>query len=71
MIRVPQGIARPTREIGDRIVSAYGKNCPALDHIRGYRDHDDFEYGVRLTPPPAVLVIDHLQNLAKGSDLDQ
>src|SRR5262249_3600871 len=61
-----------TREIGDRIASAYGINHPSLDQLRGYRRLGDLEHDMgHYLVPPALIVVDHIQLLAKGEDGSQ
>ena len=45
------------RDIGDRIASAYSKDCPALGHLRAYRRLVDLETDIpRYLAPPAMIL---------------
>ncbi len=56
-----------TRVIGERIESAYGSDAPALDHLYGFRRLADLE-AEAAQRPGALIVIDHLQLLARGEN---
>lgn len=58
-----------TREIGERLKSAYGAEAEALHYLHGFRRLSDLEAArAEYFPGPALIVIDHLQLLATGDD---
>lgn len=59
------------RETAARIASAYGRGG-ALNHAYPYQRLADLEADrTRYFPAPALIVVDHLQHLARGDDSDQ
>lgn len=59
------------RETAARIASGYGRGG-ALNHAYPYQRLADLEADrTRYFPAPALIVVDHLQHLARGDDSDQ
>lgn len=47
-----------TRTVGDWIIEAYGRECPALETLYGYSTIEALDHDIPLVKPPALVVLD-------------
>jgi hypothetical protein len=65
------GTTPGVRCIAERIIDAFGEDTPILDHAYGFRTLDELEDELTVVPPPALLVIDTIQEFAQGETGDR